>query len=124
MTTATDTKLEASESVAKTIPHTTVSKDARWRTFHKHAGLMQYIPSGVYFARAKVNGKIFRASLDTAVFATAKLRLPDKLKEFKKPKATVGTFAEARKLYEADLENDYTLTDGSGNIAGRGLLRC
>jgi len=38
----------------------------RWRTFHKHAGLMQFVPSGVYFARAKVNGKIFRRSLETA----------------------------------------------------------
>jgi integrase len=74
---------------------------------------MQFIPSGVYFARAKVNGKAFRRSLDTDVFTTAKLKLPDKLKEFKKAKATVGTFAEARLLYETDLDNDYTLADGS-----------
>ncbi len=33
--------------------------------------------------------------------------------EFKKPKATVGTFAEARLLYETDLANDYTLAEGS-----------
>jgi hypothetical protein len=48
------------------------SKDGRWRTFHKHAGLMQFVPSGVYFARAKVNGKIFRRSLETDGFTAVK----------------------------------------------------
>jgi hypothetical protein len=60
---------------------------------------MQFIPSGAYFARAKVNGKIFRRSPETTVFTTAKLKLPDKFKEFKKPKAAVRTFKEARLLY-------------------------
>ena len=113
MTTPTDSTTAARESVPSTNRHTTVSKDGRWRTFHKHAGLMQFIPSGVYFARAKVNGKIFRRSLETDVFTTAKLKLPDQLKEFKKPKAAVATFAEARALYETDLENDHTLAEGS-----------
>jgi len=109
MTTSNNDTTAARESVQ----HTSVSKDGKWRTFHKHAGLMQYIPSGAYFARAKVDGKIKRESLETDVFTTAKIKLPDKLKEFKKPKPTVGTFAEARKLYETDLDNDYTLADKS-----------
>src|SRR5579871_1911362 len=113
MTTPNDATTAARQSVSKATPNTTVSKDGRWRTFHKHAGLMQFIPSGVYFARAKVNGKIFRRSLETDVFTTAKVRLPDKLKEFKKPKTIVGTFGEARALYETDLANDYTLAEGS-----------
>ena len=113
MTTPTDTAIEARESVPRTNPQTTVSKDGKWRTFHKHAGLMQFIPSGAYFARAKVKGKIYRRSLETDVLTTAKLKLPDLLKEFKKPRAAAGTFAEARALYEIDLANDYTLADGS-----------
>jgi integrase len=92
---------------------TTTSADSKWKTFHGHAGLMQYVPSGVFYARAKVDGIVKRASLDTDVFTTAKLKLPDKIKELKKPKATVGTFAEARLLYETDLDNDYTLAEGS-----------
>jgi hypothetical protein len=31
-----------------------ISKDGKWRTFVKHAGLMQYIRSGVHFACVKV----------------------------------------------------------------------
>jgi integrase len=70
---------------------------------------MQYVPSGVFFARAKVKGKLFRRSLETDVFTTAKLRLGDKIKELRKPKAEVGTFAEGRLNYEAETQNDHTL---------------
>lgn len=90
-----------------------VSPDGLWRSFPKVPRLMQYIPSGTYFARLKHKGKLFRASLETDVFTTAKLRLPDKVKEIIKPKAAVGTFAEARLLYEADLGNDHTLAPES-----------
>ena len=112
----------ARESVTGTVQQTTVSKDGRWRTFHKHAGLMQFVPSGVYFARAKVRGKIFRQSLGTDIYTDAKLRLPDKLKEFTRTRdkeqqgdseKTDRTFSDARCLYEIDLTNDYTLSDGS-----------
>jgi integrase len=92
---------------------TTLSKDGKWKTFHGQAGLMQYLPSGIFFARAKVAGVVKRATLETDVFTTAKDRLRGKLNELRKPPAEVGTFAQARLLYEADLENDYTLADGS-----------
>jgi len=36
-----------------------------------------------FFARVRHKGKLFRQSLETDVFNTAKLRLPDKLKEFR-----------------------------------------
>jgi integrase len=90
-----------------------LSPDGKWKSFPKVPRLMQYVPSGVYFARLRHKGKLFRASLETDVFTTAKLRLADKLKEFRKPKASVGTFSEARLLYEADLANDHTLTSES-----------
>ena len=52
---------------------------------------MQFTPSGAYFARAKVKGKIYRRSLETDVFTTAKLKLlSDMLKTFKKPKGAFG----------------------------------
>ena len=51
------------------------SKDGHWRTFHKHAGLMQFIPSEAYYARVKVRGKSVRASLETDAFTTAKHKL-------------------------------------------------
>jgi integrase len=90
-----------------------ISNDGKWRTFKKHAGLMQYVPSGIYFARVKIkngrNGVVKRASLETDVFTTAKLKLPLKVKELRKPPAECGTFAEARLLYLADIDNDHTL---------------
>lgn len=110
--TPSDTTTTGATGIAKR-PHTTTSKDGRWRTFHKHAGLMQFIPAGTYYARCKVRGKAIRASLRTEVFTAAKLRLPDKLRELRKPKTPAGTFGEARALYEADLAADHTLAEGS-----------
>ncbi len=76
---------------------------------------MQYIPSGVYFARAKVKdgggGIVKRASLETDVFTTAKLRLPDKIKEMRKPKVAVGTFADGRLQFEMQTNSDHTLAE-------------
>jgi len=39
------------------------------------ANLVRYEPSGIYFARAKVRGKLVRKSLDTNILSVAKLRL-------------------------------------------------
>jgi hypothetical protein len=52
---------------------TATGKDGKWKSFHLHAGLMQYLQSGVFFARAKVNGMVRRSSIETDVFSTAKL---------------------------------------------------
>lgn len=43
------------------------------------ANLVRYEPSGIYFARAKVRGKLIRKSLDTNILSVAKLRLADVL---------------------------------------------
>ncbi len=45
------------------------------------SNLVRYVPSGIYFARAKVRGKLIRRSLKTNVLSVAKLRLADLLKE-------------------------------------------
>lgn len=111
MTNITDTKMADAKSGEQ--KHTTLSKDGKWKTFHKHAGLMQYVPSGMYFGRAKVQGVVKRVSLETDVFTTAKERLPGKLKELHKPPPEIGTFADARTLYEADINADHTLADRS-----------
>ncbi len=116
----------ANMALAKSKRDTTFSPDGKWRSFPKVPNLLQYVNTGTYFARVKIKGKTIRQSLETDVFTTAKLKLPDKLKAFRKPQPIVGTFAEARQLYEADLENDYTLAEKSrlyrkGRIAA--LLR-
>jgi hypothetical protein len=43
------------------------------------ANLVRYEPSGIYFARAKVRGKLVRKTLDTNILSVAKLRLADVL---------------------------------------------
>ena len=64
--------------------------------------------SGTYYARTKVHGKPVRLSLETTVFSIARLRLPDKLKELRKPKTEVGSFGDGRTKYEAETRNGYT----------------
>ena len=58
-----------------------LSKDGKWRSFPKVPNLLQYVGSEKYYARTKVNGKLFRQSFNTDVWTTAKLRLVDLLKE-------------------------------------------
>ena len=41
------------------------------------SNLIRYKPSGTYFARLKVGGKLIRQSLKTDVLSVAKLRLAD-----------------------------------------------
>lgn len=106
---------------------TSISTCGKWKSFLGHAGLMQYIPSGVYFARVKVtgdNGKptVKRASLETDVFTTAKDRLADKVKELRTPvlKADVGTVASGREKFEAETLNDGDLAE----LSKQYRLRC
>jgi hypothetical protein len=43
--------------------------------------LVRYTPSGTYFARFRVGGKLVWKSLKTATFSVAKQRLPDTLRD-------------------------------------------
>ncbi|MGH7989719.1 MAG: tyrosine-type recombinase/integrase [Limisphaerales bacterium] len=65
----------------------------------------------MYFARANVDGVVKRLSLETDVFTTAKGRLPGKIKQQHTPPQEIGTFADARTLYEADINADHTLAE-------------
>jgi len=58
--------------------------------------LLRYRPSGTYFARFKVGGKLIRRTLDTAVFSVAKQRLPDKMRDFRSRNESVKAFASGR----------------------------
>ena len=43
----------------------------------QYSNLIRYVPSGIYFARLRVNGNLIRKSLKTDVLSVAKLRLAD-----------------------------------------------
>jgi integrase len=75
------------------------------------ANLVRYVPSGVYFARARVGGKLIRRSLKTDVLSVAQLRLSDLLKAERhgvESRASVSkgkmTFGDALAIYASRLE--------------------
>ena len=43
----------------------------------QYANLVRYVPSEIYFARLRVQGKLIRKSLKTDKISVAKLRLDD-----------------------------------------------
>ena len=110
ITDITDT-IPGAKSVFKSKRNDNVSTDGKWRSFPKVPNLLQYVVAGTYYARCKVKGKPVRVSLDTDVFTTAKLLLPDKLKILRKPKVVVGTFADGRLKYEQQTNSDHTLAE-------------
>jgi integrase len=58
--------------------------------------LIRYRPSGTYFARFKVGGRLIRQSLGTTVFSVAKQRLSDKLSEHRSHHESVKAFASGK----------------------------
>jgi len=98
---------------AKPVRDANLSPDGKWRSFPKVPNLVQYVSTGTYFGRVKIDGKVFRESLETDVFTTAKLRLPDFIKKKRKlaSRPVVGTFAAARVLYENELNADHMLKE-------------
>jgi hypothetical protein len=71
--------------------------------------LVRNTASGVYYARFRINGKLVWRSLETDVYTTAKLKLPDKIEQERK---LIGagdgqiTFEQAAKLYIERINQD------------------
>ena len=63
----------------------------------QYANLVRYIPSGTYYARLRVKGKLIRKSLKTDVLSVAKLRLTD-FERQERQRAAAGDAAKAGKL--------------------------
>src|SRR5260221_4180074 len=75
------------------------------------SNLVRYEPSGIYFARAKVGGKLIRQSLKTNVLSVAQLRLHDLIKLERqqlegRAEAAKGkmSFGDALETYRQQLE--------------------
>ncbi len=58
--------------------------------------LVRYRPSGTYFARFRVGGKLVWKSLKTATFSVAKQRLPDTLREHRSKIESFAAFADGK----------------------------
>ena len=96
-----------------------VIEDPKWRKT-PFANLVRYEPSGIYFARLRVSGKLIRRSLKTDVLTIAKLRLSDleqaerraaeTTSELTSGKVTMGTLAA---LFKKQSEQDVGLKPAS-----------
>src|SRR4030095_6890493 len=80
------------------------------------ANLVRYKPSGVYFVRARIGGKLIRKSLKTTVYSVAVLKLADETKEHRQlaelhSKAEQGkmTFESALAIYRSTLKADASI---------------
>ena len=92
-------------------------KDSKWSKT-QYANLIRYAPSGIYFARIRVQGKLILKSLKTSRISVAKLRLADLEKEERqKAENQTGiavasgkmTFSDAVALYRERLKADANL---------------
>jgi integrase len=88
-----------------------LSANGKWRSFPKVPHLLQYVISGNYFGKVKINGRKIRRSLQTSVWSTAQLRLNDFLKEHRENRNKVepSKFSEVVELFKQELENDTTI---------------
>lgn len=97
----------------------TPGADPRW-VKTPVANLIRYVPSGVYFARVRVGGKLIHKSLRTDKISVAQLRLNDLTKEERenleaRAEAARGrmAFSEALSLYRTQLEANPALKPNS-----------
>jgi integrase len=90
-------------------------KNPDWQTT-QYTNLVRYVPSGTYYARIRVCGKLIRKSLKTTKISVAKLRLSDLEKAERQnaehlTSAVDGkmTFGDAVETYKQRLDGDVSL---------------
>src|ERR1700691_2580855 len=96
-----------------------MTKEKRPRpVLHKtqYANLIRYVPSGTYYARIRLRGKLLRKSLNTDLISVAKLRLNDLEKSERQAnenKNALGngkmTFGQAMEVYRQRVQGDASL---------------
>lgn len=91
----------------------------------QYANLIRYVPSGTYYARLRVKGKLIRRSLKTDLISVAKLRLAD-LEKLEREAAERQqetsrgkmTFGEALAMFKAQTEASHLLKPASKKYRG------
>ena len=86
-----------------------LSPDGKWRSFPKVPNLLQYVSTGTYYARIKVEGKLIRRSLKANTFEEAKLMLHDFLVSHSEPEPERGTVGQALKRYLREINTAHDL---------------
>jgi hypothetical protein len=111
----------------------TLAEAARNWQPRQYSNLIRYVPSGKYYARIRVKGKLLRKSLKTTKISIAKLRLTDFEKAARRDaesrtEAFEGkmTFAEAAEVYSRRVDGDASLkrrTKDYHSQRGKALLK-
>ena len=93
-----------------TLPSPTKSKaDVEW-VKTPYPNLIRYKPSGNYFGRVRVNGKLIRRSLDTHVLTVAKLKLSDFLQDHRRLAVNKGQSVNGEviiEMFKKEIEDDH-----------------
>ena len=90
--------------------------DKEWQKT-PYSNLIRYVPSGIYYARLRVKGKLIRKSLKTDMLAVGKLRLGDFEKQ-ERQRAETGEAAAHGRMTMAD-----AMTMHQQRIAGDASLK-
>jgi integrase len=108
--------LYTAEMNAKKTAAKTAKPGKEWQKA-QYANLIRYVPSGIYYARLRVKGKLIRRSLKTDVLSVAKLRLSDFEKQ-ERQRAASGDSVRAGKMTIGD-----AIKVHQRRIAGDGSLK-
>jgi len=88
-----------------------ISPDGKWRSFPKVPCLLQYVSTGVYYARIRVSGKLIRQSLKADTFEEAKLALHDFAAKHKEPEPERSTIGAALRSYLRQINTAHDLSE-------------
>ena len=94
-----------------TLPSLTERKskaDADWLKT-PYPNLIRYKPSGTYFGRVRVNGKLIRRSLETHVLSVAKVKLSDFLQDYRRLAINKGQSVKGEviiEIFRKEIEDD------------------
>ncbi len=75
-----------------------------------YPNLIRYKPSGTYFGRVRVNGKLIRRSFETHVLTVAKLKLSDFLQDHRRLAINKGQSVKGEVIIEmlkTEIEDDH-----------------
>ena len=88
-----------------------LSKDGKWRSFPKVPHLLQYVISGNYFGKVKINGKKNPKKSANNVWTTAQLRLNDFLKEQRENRNRIDPpeFSQIVEMFKQELEHNTSI---------------
>ncbi|HOF47167.1 MAG TPA: hypothetical protein PLY00_02915 [Verrucomicrobiota bacterium] len=81
------------------------------------SNLLRYVPSGFYFARIRVGGKLIRRSLESTVLSVAKLKLADLKKEERTRLENHKQFGSGKATFDDLLAEYRTRLEANHSIA-------